>query len=63
MRLIESLRLGGGEKARRYLDGVSATPAARAATVTIATSSLQFEDLSLGIGRGGDSPGSPDRCG
>ena len=45
--LIESLRLGKGEKARRYLDGLEGRPLAQMATVSIAASTLQFEDLEL----------------
>lgn len=46
MRLIESLRLGSGEKTRTVL-GVNAEPCGESATVELDSSSLSFEDLSI----------------
>lgn len=53
VRLIEHLRLGGGEKGRRYL-GVVGTDAAAAATVAADGFALTFDDLALSEARGGD---------
>ena len=46
VQVIAATRLGGGEKARRYL-GVAATPCTEGAEVTVAAGVLRFEDLGL----------------
>ena len=48
MRLIESLRLGNGEKARRYLGGISAVASGEETTVAVDSASLRFEELVVG---------------